>query len=237
MRRVVITGTWPRHTGWLSAWKRPGAICWPAKAAHGASKSSTLPTSPAKSRISYRAAQRPRASSIPTTGWSIKSSARSTTSSSTRWRLPIRRSRIPAGSRHPEKQDRTGVLIGSGIGGLSGIADTSILLKEKGARRVSPFFIPGRLINLAGGYVSIKHQLKGPNHAVVTACATGTHAIGDAARLVALGDAEVMVAGGTESPICRIGMAGFVACRALRAGSTIARMKASRPTTRIATGS
>jgi 3-oxoacyl-[acyl-carrier-protein] synthase II len=129
----------------------------------------------------------------------------------------------------PEKQESTGVLIGSGIGGLSGIADTSILLKEKGARRVSPFFIPGRLINLAGGYVSIKHQLKGPNHAVVTACATGTHAIGDAARLVALGDAEVMVAGGTESPICRIGMAGFVACRALSTGFNDRPSEASRP--------
>jgi 3-oxoacyl-[acyl-carrier-protein] synthase II len=129
----------------------------------------------------------------------------------------------------PEKQEETGVLIGSGIGGLSGIADTSILLKEKGARRVSPFFIPGRLINLAGGYVSIKHDLKGPNHAVVTACATGTHAIGDAARIVALGDAEVMVAGGTESSICRIGMAGFVACRALSSGFNDRPTEASRP--------
>ena len=128
-----------------------------------------------------------------------------------------------------EKQVTTGVLIGSGIGGLSGIADTSLLLKEKGPRRVSPFFIPGRLINLAAGYVSIKHGLKGPNHAVVTACATGTHAIGDAARLVALGDADVMVAGGTESPICRIGMAGFIACRALSTGFNDTPEKASRP--------
>jgi 3-oxoacyl-[acyl-carrier-protein] synthase II len=127
------------------------------------------------------------------------------------------------------RQETTGVLIGSGIGGLSGIADTSILLKEKGPRRVSPFFIPGRLINLAGGYVSIRHQLKGPNHAVVTACATGTHAIGDAARLVALGDAEVMVAGGAESPICRIGMAGFIACRALSTAFNDNPKKASRP--------
>lgn len=129
----------------------------------------------------------------------------------------------------PEKQETAGVLIGSGIGGLSGIADTSILLKEKGARRVSPFFIPGRLINLAAGQVSIKHDLKGPNHAVVTACATGTHAIGDAARLVAFGDAEVMVAGGAESSICRIGMAGFVACRALSTGFNDNATKASRP--------
>jgi 3-oxoacyl-[acyl-carrier-protein] synthase II len=129
----------------------------------------------------------------------------------------------------PEKQETTGVLIGSGIGGLPGIAETSLLLNAKGPRRVSPFFIPGRLINLAAGYVSIKHDLKGPNHAVVTACATGTHAIGDAARLVALGDAEVMVAGGTESPICRIGMAGFIACRALSTGFNDSPTKASRP--------
>ncbi len=128
-----------------------------------------------------------------------------------------------------EERERTGVLIGSGIGGLSGIADTSILLKEKGPRRVSPFFIPGRLINLASGYVSIKHQLKGPNHAVVTACSTGAHAIGDAARLIALGDADVMVAGGTESPICRIALAGFAACRALSTHFNDEPQRASRP--------
>ncbi|MBA2127754.1 beta-ketoacyl-[acyl-carrier-protein] synthase II [Hyphomicrobium methylovorum] len=128
-----------------------------------------------------------------------------------------------------EAQERAGVLIGSGIGGLSGIADTSLLLKEKGPRRVSPFFIPGRLINLAGGYVSIKHNLRGPNNAVVTACATGTHAIGDAARIIALDDADVMVAGGAESPICRIAMAGFAACRALSTGFNDQPTKASRP--------
>ena len=128
-----------------------------------------------------------------------------------------------------EQQERTGVLIGSGIGGLSGIADTSLLLKEKGPRRVSPFFIPGRLINLASGYVSIKHQLKGPNHAVVTACSTGAHAIGDAARIVALGDADVMLAGGAESPICRIALAGFAACRALSTGFNDRPKEASRP--------
>jgi 3-oxoacyl-[acyl-carrier-protein] synthase II len=128
-----------------------------------------------------------------------------------------------------EDQERTGVLIGSGIGGLNGIAETSIVLKEKGPRRVSPFFIPGRLINLASGHVSIKHGLKGPNHAVVTACSTGAHAIGDAARLVALGDADVMVAGGAESPICRIAMAGFAACRALSTGFNDQPTKGSRP--------
>jgi 3-oxoacyl-[acyl-carrier-protein] synthase II len=128
-----------------------------------------------------------------------------------------------------EKQERTGVLIGSGIGGLSGIADTSLLLRDKGPRRVSPFFIPGRLINLASGYVSIKHGLKGPNHAVVTACSTGGHAIGDASRLIALGDADVMLAGGTESPICRIAMAGFAACKALSTRFNEQPTKASRP--------
>ncbi len=133
---------------------------------------------------------------------------------------------------HPATEDErcaTGTLIGSGIGGLSGIADTAILLKERGARKVSPFFIPGRLINLASGYVSIEHGLKGPNHSVVTACSTGAHAIGDASRLIALGDADVMVAGGTESPICRIGMAGFCAARALSTGFNETPERASRP--------
>jgi 3-oxoacyl-[acyl-carrier-protein] synthase II len=128
-----------------------------------------------------------------------------------------------------EKQERTGVLIGSGIGGLAGIAETSLILKEKGPRRISPFFIPGRLINLASGYVSIKHQLKGPNHSVVTACSTGAHAIGDASRIIALGDADVMVAGGAESPICRIAIAGFAAARALSTGFNDNPTKASRP--------
>ena len=128
-----------------------------------------------------------------------------------------------------EEQCETGVLIGSGIGGLQGIAETAITLKEKGPRRVSPFFIPGSLINLAGGQVSIRHGLKGPNHAVVTACSTGAHAIGDAARLVALGEAEVMVAGGAESPVNRIGVAGFAACRALSTGFNDRPEAGSRP--------
>ncbi len=128
-----------------------------------------------------------------------------------------------------EDQIRSGVLIGSGIGGLGGIAETAITLHEKGPRRVSPFFIPGRLINLAGGYVSIQHGLRGPNHAVVTACSTGAHAIGDAARLIALEDADVMVAGGAESPINRIGIAGFAACRALSTNFNDRPKQASRP--------
>jgi 3-oxoacyl-[acyl-carrier-protein] synthase II len=128
-----------------------------------------------------------------------------------------------------EEQIRTGVMIGSGIGGIQGIAETAVTLKERGPRRVSPFFIPGRLINLASGYVSIEHGLKGPNHAVVTACSTGAHAIGDAARLIALDDADVMVAGGSESPVSRISMAGFAACRALATGYNDAPTKASRP--------
>jgi len=133
---------------------------------------------------------------------------------------------------HPKTDDekeRSGVLIGSGIGGLDGIAKTSLLLAEKGPRRISPFFIPGRLINLASGHVSIKHQLKGPNHAVVTACSSGSHAIGDAARLIAMDDADVMVAGGAESPVCRISIAGFAACRALSTGFNDRPTEASRP--------
>jgi 3-oxoacyl-[acyl-carrier-protein] synthase II len=128
-----------------------------------------------------------------------------------------------------EDRDRTGVLIGSGIGGLPGIEDGAILVHEKGPRRLSPFFIPGRLINLISGYVSIEHGFKGPNHSVVTACATGAHAIGDAARLIAFDDADVMVAGGAEAAISRLGIAGFNACRALCTDFNDTPEKASRP--------
>ncbi len=128
-----------------------------------------------------------------------------------------------------EEQCRTGVLVGSGIGGLRKIEETSLLLEKKGPRRVSPFFIPGSLINLASGLISIKFGLKGPNSAVVTACSTGAHAIGDAARLVALGDADVMVAGGCETAICPIGIAGFLACKALSTSYNDTPEKASRP--------
>ncbi len=128
-----------------------------------------------------------------------------------------------------EQQYRTGVMIGAGIGGLQGIEDGAFTVRDRGPRRLSPFFIPGALINLAGGQVSIRHGLKGPNHAVVTACSTGAHAIGDAARLIMLDDADVMVAGGTESAICRLGIAGFAACRALSTNFNDTPEKGSRP--------
>ncbi len=128
-----------------------------------------------------------------------------------------------------ESRERTGVMLGSGIGGLSSIAETAILIKERGPRRVSPFFIPGALINLISGQVSIRYGFKGPNHAVVTACSTGAHAIGDAARLIQWGDADVMVAGGAESPISEIGIAGFNACKALSTKRGDDPTKASRP--------
>jgi 3-oxoacyl-[acyl-carrier-protein] synthase II len=124
---------------------------------------------------------------------------------------------------------RTGVMLGSGIGGLSSIADTAILIKERGPRRVSPFFIPGALINLISGQVSIRFGFKGPNHSVVTACSTGAHAIGDASRLIQHGDAEVMIAGGAEAAICEIGIAGFNACKALSTKRADDPKGASRP--------
>ncbi|MGB0551756.1 MAG: beta-ketoacyl-ACP synthase II [Alphaproteobacteria bacterium] len=128
-----------------------------------------------------------------------------------------------------ESRERTGVLIGSGIGGLPGISETSVTLHERGPRRVSPFFIPANLINLASGHVSIRHGFCGPNHSVVTACATGAHAIGDAARMIQFEDAEVMVAGGAEAAICRMGIAGFAAAKALSTGFNDDPKHASRP--------
>ncbi len=129
----------------------------------------------------------------------------------------------------PDARARTGVLIGSGIGGIESIAETAVTLKEKGPRRVSPFFIPGALINLCSGQVSIRYGFGGPNHAVVTACSTGAHAVGDAARLIAYGDADVMLAGGAESPVCEISVAGFCACKALSTGFNDRPEAASRP--------
>ena len=128
-----------------------------------------------------------------------------------------------------DERYRTGVMVGSGIGGIGTIYETSITLFEKGPRRVSPFFIPSAIINLASGWISIRHGLKGPNHSVVTACSTGAHAIGDASRLIMLGDADVMVAGGTESPVNRLSLAGFAACRALSSGFNDDPTRASRP--------
>ena len=128
-----------------------------------------------------------------------------------------------------ESQNRTGVMIGSGIGGLESIVKTDQLMNEKGPRRISPFFIPSALINLISGHVSIRYGFRGPNHAVVTACSTGAHAIGDAARMVALDDADVMVAGGAEAAVCRIGMAGFAAARALSTSYNDSPEVASRP--------
>ena len=136
-----------------------------------------------------------------------------------------------AGWEDPSEEEklRTGVMIGSGIGGLTSIAETAVLIRERGPKRVSPFFIPGSLINLVSGQVSIRFGFKGPNHAVVTACSTGAHAIGDAARLIAFGDADVMVAGGAEAPISEIGIAGFNACKALSTKRDNDPKSASRP--------
>jgi 3-oxoacyl-[acyl-carrier-protein] synthase II len=128
-----------------------------------------------------------------------------------------------------DEKYRAGVLVGSGIGGLSNIAETTLLMEEKGPRRISPFFIPGSLINLASGLISIEFGCKGPNHAVVTACSTGSHAIGDAARLIAMDDADVMIAGGAESAVCRLGIAGFIACKALATKFNDAPETGSRP--------
>ena len=132
-------------------------------------------------------------------------------------------------SEETEDRERVGVAVGSGIGGIGTIEETHSVLVNSGPRRVSPFFIPGRLINLASGHISIRNNFKGPNHSVVTACSTGSHAIGDASRLIAFGDADVMVAGGTESPLCRLSIAGFAACRALSSAFNDKPTEASRP--------
>ncbi len=151
-------------------------------------------------------------------------------SSSMRWPRPTKRCAI-SGWVPPDEEarERTGVNIGSGIGGLSTIADTAVELHERGPRRVSPFFIPSALINLASGQVSIRHRFKGPNHSVVTACATGAHAVGDGMRLIQHGDADVMISGGAEAAICKIGIAGFVACRAMSTHFNDRPTHASRP--------
>ena len=128
-----------------------------------------------------------------------------------------------------DEQNATGVMIGSGIGGIEGIAENALILHERGPRRISPFFIPGNIINLVSGQVSIRHGLRGPNHAVVTACSTGAHAIGDAARLIMFGDADVMLAGGSESPVTRLSIAGFSSCKALSTAYNDTPQKASRP--------
>ena len=129
----------------------------------------------------------------------------------------------------PDEQYATGVMIGSGIGGIEGIAENALTLHDRGPRRISPFFIPGNIINLVSGQVSIRHGLKGPNHAVVTACSTGAHAIGDAARLIMFGDADVLLAGGAEAPVTRLSLAGFAACKALSTDRNDAPETASRP--------
>ena len=224
MRRVVVTGlglVTPLACGVEATWQR----CSPVES--GIQRIDKFDVSDLPCQI---AGQVPRgdgaaAPSIPTIGWSRRSSARSTISSSSPWRRRRRRSTTPTGIRVTyEDQIVSGVLIGSGIGGIEGIAETALLLRDRGPRRVSPFFIPGRLINLASGYVSIAHALKGPNHAVVTACSTGAHAIGDAGRLIALGDADVMVAGGAESPVSRISARRL--CRLPRA---VDRISTTRP--------
>ena len=214
---------------WPAASRRPGSGCWPAKAAPADRRFRSL-----RSRLPDRHAGPARR-------------RRRTHFNPDEWMEPKEQRKVDdfiiygvaaatqaldgcgLGAETYEEQIETGVLIGSGIGGLGGIAETSLVLDEKGPRRVSPFFMPGRLINLVSGYVSIMHGLKGPNHAVVTACSTGAHAIGDAARLIALGDAEVMVAGGAESAVNRIGIAGFAACKALSTAFNDRPKAASRP--------
>ncbi|MCO5129099.1 MAG: beta-ketoacyl-ACP synthase II [Xanthobacteraceae bacterium] len=229
MRRVVVTGLGmvsPLGCGVETTWKRI------LNGESGARKLDTVEVSDLPSRI---ACVIPRGDgsdgSFNADQWMEPKEQRKVDDFIVYAMAAARQALDDAGWHPATEEDRcaTGTLIGSGIGGLSGIADAAILVKERGPRRLSPFFIPGRLINLASGYVSIEHGLKGPNHSVVTACSTGAHAIGDAGRLIALGDADVMVAGGAESPICRLGMAGFCAVRALSTGFNETPEKASRP--------
>jgi len=229
MRRVVVTGmgmVTPLGCGVEATWRRLVA------GASGARKVDTFEVSDLPSRI---ACMIPRGDGTDGTydpnQWMEPKEQRKVDEFITYAMCAARQAIADAGCapKTYEEQIAFGVMIGSGIGGIGGIAETALVLKERGPRRVSPFFIPGRLINLASGYVSIAHGLKGPNHAVVTACSTGAHAIGDAARLIALGDAEAMVAGGTESPLDRLSMAGFAACRALSTGFNEEPTRASRP--------
>src|ERR1043166_1289150 len=200
-----------------------GAASWPASPE---SARSSLSTSPICRRVSPRRCRRATnhpVLSTPMIGFRQKISAAWTSSSSLRWRP---RRRQPSDE---EERERTGVMIGSGIGRLPGISEAALTLQERGPRRISPFFIPASLINLASGHVSIRYGFKGPNHAVVTACSTGAHAIGDAARLIMLDDADVMVCGGTEAAICRLGLAGFASARALSTNFNDDPPRASRP--------
>ena len=204
MKRVVVTGLGmvsPLACGVEATWRRLIA----GEAAAPGSRTSTYPICPARSRRRFRAASAPDA--FRPDDWMEPKEQRRNDDFIIYAMAAATQALADAGwaPKTYEEQIETGVMIGSGIGGLQGIAETAVILHEKGPRRVSPFFIPGRLINLASGQVSIRHGLKGPNHAVVTACSTGAHAIGDAARLIALGDAEVMVAGGAESSVNRSG--------------------------------
>lgn len=229
MRRVVITGlgmVCPLGSGVETVWKRL------LEGRSGISRIETFETADLPAQI---AGQIPRGDGSDGTfnadDWQLPKEQRKVDSFIT-YALAAATQALDDAGWHPsthEDQIVTGVLIGSGIGGLDGIAEAAITLRDRGPRRVSPFFIPGRLINLASGQVSIMHGLKGPNHAVVTACSTGAHAIGDSYRLIAYGDADVMVAGGTESPVTRLSVAGFCACKALSTSFNDTPEKASRP--------
>lgn len=229
MRRVVITGlgiVCPLGSGVDTVWKRLVA------GQSGVTAIDSFETSDLPSRI---AGQIPRGDGSegtfnPDDWWAPKEQRK--VDKFITYAVAAATQALADAGWHPDShEDRiaTGVLIGSGIGGLDGIEDAALTLRDRGPRRISPFFIPGRLINLASGQVSIMHGLKGPNHSVVTACSTGAHAVGDSARLIALGDADVMVAGGTESPVSRLSIAGFAACRALSTGYNATPEKASRP--------